>query len=216
MHDPHDELQLPFPQQQTTTTPATSAARYGVGPSKGRSNARLSTPGVAEGLGHQGAPEEEQPADTSAEPLPRASDAAAVHRVARRRKHEKVQRTERVDVRYSVDEKGEILAEARALNIAAAHYVGAIVMAHIHGELGLPGQRTPLDDYIDELNALRQQVAKIGHNVNQIAKKFNSGGDPHPGDTAGLAQAERTLTAAATAVRHIAAAANEAVAQRAA
>ncbi|MFI2237991.1 plasmid mobilization relaxosome protein MobC [Streptomyces chrestomyceticus] len=170
---------------------------------------------MAEGPGHQGVPEEEQPAATSAVPLPRAADAAAVHRVARRRKREKVQRTERVDVRYSVDEKAEILTEARALNIAAAHYVGAIVMAHIHGELIFPGQRTPLDDYIDELTALRQQVAKIGHNVNQIAKKFNSGGDPHPGDTAGLAQAERTLTAAATAVRHIAAAANEALTQRA-
>nr|WP_226048685.1 MULTISPECIES: plasmid mobilization relaxosome protein MobC [Streptomyces] len=196
-------------------TTATSTARYGVGPSKGRSNGGASAPGVAEGLGHQGAPEEEQPADTSAVPLPRAADAAAVHRVARRRKREKVQRTERVDVRYSVDEKGEILAEARALNIAAAHYVGAIVMAHVHGHLALPGQRTLLDDYIDELTALRQQVAKIGHNVNQVAKKLNSGGDPHPGDTAGLAQAERTLTAAATAVRHIAAAANEAVARKA-
>ncbi|MEU7159472.1 plasmid mobilization relaxosome protein MobC [Streptomyces chrestomyceticus] len=215
MHTPNPENLTHQDRTQAPTT-ATSAARYPVGPSKGRSNGEASAPGVAEGLGHQGVPEEEQPADTSAVPLPRAADAAAVHRVARRRKREEVQRTERVDVRYSVDEKSEILAEASALNIAAAHYVGAIVMAHIHGELGLPGQRAPLDNYIDELNALRQQVARIGHNVNQIAKKFNSGGDPHPGDTAGLAQAERTLTAAATAVRHIAAAANEAVTQRAA
>ncbi|WP_241269683.1 plasmid mobilization relaxosome protein MobC [Streptomyces chrestomyceticus] len=212
----HDSHYVSTDDQQQMTTTATSAARYGVGPSKGRSNTGASAPGVAEGPGHQGVPEEEQPADTSAEPLPRAADAAAVHRVARRRKREKVQRTERVDVRYSVDEKGEILAEARALNIAAAHYVGAIVMAHVHGHLALPGQRAPLDDYIDELNALRQEVAKVGHNVNQIAKKFNSGGDPHPGDTAGLAQAERTLTAIGAAVRHIAAAANEAVEQRAA
>ncbi|GCD44705.1 plasmid mobilization relaxosome protein MobC [Streptomyces paromomycinus] len=211
----HDSHHVPTSDQQEMTTTATSAARYPVGPSKGRPNGEASAPGVTEGLGHQGVPEEEQPADTSAESLPRAADAAAVHRVARRRKREKVQRTERVDVRYSADEKGEILAEARALNIAAAHYVGAIVMAHIHGELGLPGQRTPLDDYIDELTALRQQVAKTGHNVNQIAKKLNSGGDPHSGDTAGLAQAECTLTAAATAVRHIAAAANEAVARKA-
>nr|WP_238783132.1 plasmid mobilization relaxosome protein MobC [Streptomyces monomycini] len=193
-----------------------TAARYPVGPSKGRTNREASAPGVSEAVGHQGMPEEEQPADTTAVSLPRAAEVAAVHRVARRRKRERVQRTERVDVRYSVDEKDEILTEAKALNIAAAHYVGAIVMAHIHGELALPGQRTPLDDYIDELTALRQQVAKIGHNVNQIAKKFNSGGDPHPGDTAGLTQAERTLAATATAVRHIAAAANEAVSQRAA
>ncbi|MEU3175370.1 plasmid mobilization relaxosome protein MobC [Streptomyces sp. NPDC007000] len=141
---------------------------------------------------------------------------AALHRVARRRQRESVQRKERVDVRYSVDEKADILAEARSLNIAAAHYVGAVVMAHVHGDLGLPGQRTELDDYIDELTALRREVAMIGHNVNQIAKKVNSGGHPHPGDTAVLAQAEQTVSAVGAAVRHIASAANQAVTVKAA
>ncbi|UQA91535.1 plasmid mobilization relaxosome protein MobC [Streptomyces halobius] len=171
---------------------------------------------MAEAFGHQGVPEGEQPVDASAVSLPRASDAAAVHRVARRRKREDVRRKERVDVRYSVDEKTKILAAARSLNIAGAHYVGAVVMAHVHGDLTLPGQRTQLDDYIDELNTLRRQVAQIGHNINQIAKKLNSGGDPHPGDTATLAQAEHTVTAVGTAVGHIAAAANQAVAKKAA
>ncbi|MFI5657952.1 plasmid mobilization relaxosome protein MobC [Streptomyces sp. NPDC051684] len=141
----------------------------------------------------------------------RAADEAAVHRVARRRRREPVQRKERVDVRYSSAEKAAILAKARSLNIAGAHYVGAVVMAHLHGDLALPGQRTQLDDYIDELAALREQVAAIGRNTNQIAKKLNSGGTPHPGDTALLAQAERTLTKAASAVTDIAAGANQAV-----
>ncbi|WP_435850020.1 plasmid mobilization relaxosome protein MobC [Streptomyces massasporeus] len=149
-------------------------------------------------------------------PLPRAADIAALHRVARRRQREAVQRKERVDVRYSIAEKTDILAEARSLNIAAAHYVGAVVMAHVHGNLGLPGQRTELDDYIDELTALHREVAKIGHNVNQIAKKVNSGGHPHPGDTAVLAQAEQTVNAVGAAVRHIASAANKAVTVKAA
>ena len=105
---------------------------------------------------------------------------------------------------------------ARSLNIAGAHYVGAVVMAHVQGDLGLPGQRTPLDDYIDELTALRGEVARIGHNINQIAKKLNSGGHPQPGDTAVLAQAECTLTAVGATVRHIAAAANQAVTKKAA
>jgi hypothetical protein len=87
-------------------------------------------------------------------------------------------------------------------------------MAHVHGDLALPGQRTELDDYIDELTALRSAVAKIGHNINQIAKKLNSGGHPQPGDTVVLAQAERTLTAVGATVRHIAAAANQAVATK--
>ncbi|MBR8640400.1 plasmid mobilization relaxosome protein MobC [Streptomyces tuirus] len=105
---------------------------------------------------------------------------------------------------------------ARSLNIAGAHYVGPVVMAHVHGDLALPVQRTPLDDYNHELTALRGEVAKIGHNINQIAKKLNSGGHTHPVDTALLAQAEATLTAAGATVRHIATGANEAVSKRAA
>ncbi|MFF5018653.1 plasmid mobilization relaxosome protein MobC [Streptomyces sp. NPDC001165] len=213
MHDPHDGL--PTAQKAMPTT-ATQPARYAVGPSKGRSNEAASGPGVAEALGHQGVPEEEQPVDTATVPLPRAADAAALHRVARRRQRKDTQRKERVDVRYSVDEKADILRMARSLNIAGAHYVGAVVMAHLHGDLTVPGQRTPLDDYIDELTALRSQVAKIGHNINQIAKKLNSGGHSHPGDTALLSQAERTLDVVGTTVRHIAATTNQAAAKKAA
>ncbi|MET7712316.1 plasmid mobilization relaxosome protein MobC [Streptomyces sp. NPDC005407] len=215
MHDQHHEL--PTPQQEMTTTPATASARYSVGPSKGRPHGGTSAPGVAEDLGHQGVvPEGEQPVAPDAVPLPRAADAAALQRVARRRERKDEQRKERVDVRYSVDEKTDILAKAQSLNVAAAHYVGAVVMAHVHGDLTLPDQRTQLDDYIDELNALRQQVAKIGHLVNQVAKKLNSGSHPHPGDTTILAQAEHTLSVVGTAVRTIAATANQAVATKAA
>ncbi|MFD9441029.1 plasmid mobilization relaxosome protein MobC [Streptomyces sp. NPDC060006] len=215
MHEQHHEL--PTAQQQTHTTSAPdSAARYPVGPSKGRTNRGTSAPGVAEELGHQGVPEEDKLVETAAVPLPRAADAAALHRIARRRQREPVQRKERVDVRYSLDEKTEILAAARSLNIAGAHYVGAVVMAHLHGDLALPGQRTHLDDYIDELTALRSEVVKVGRNLNQIAKKLNSGGHPHPGDTAVLTQVERSLGAVGATVRHIAAAANRAVAKKAA
>jgi hypothetical protein len=217
MHKRHHEL--PIIQRETTATPATHApARYPAGPSKDGRHGDASAPGVAEALGHQGVPEKEQPADTAAHPpLPRAAEAAALHRVARRRRRDpNGQRKQRVDARYSADEKTAILRMARSLNIAGAHYIGAVVMAHIHGDLSLPGQRTPLDDYIDELTALRQQVAKIGHNVNQIARKLNSGGHPQPGDTAVLAQAEQTLTALGATVRHIATAANQAVDKKAA
>ena len=212
MHDPHHEPTTN--QQKITPTPATDgAARYPVGPSKGRSNGGAPAPGVAEGLGRQGTPEGEQSVDAAVEPpvaLPRFADEAALRRVARRRQREPVQRRERVDVRYSVSEKTEIVAEARALNIAAAHYVGAVVMSHLNGDLALTGQRGPLDDYIDELNALRAQVAKIGNNANQIARRLNSGGHPHLGDSALLRQAEDTLTAARATVVGIDAAAHHA------
>ncbi|MFC8421881.1 plasmid mobilization relaxosome protein MobC [Streptomyces sp. NPDC057236] len=206
--------ELPVGQREMTTS-ATQPARYAVGPSKGRSNGS-SAPGVAETQGRQGAPEGGQRIQATPIVLPRAAETAALHRIARRRRRKDTQRKERVDVRYSVEEKSAILAKARSLNIAGAHYVGAVVMAHIHGDLALPGQRTTLDDYIDELTALREQIAKIGNNANQIARKLNSGGHPHPGDTAALAQTERTLNAVRAAISEIAAAANQTVTRKAA
>ncbi len=202
-------------QKTTTATPTNGGARYPAGPSNGRSHGETSAPGVAQALGHQGVPEQEQPLDTAVPPLPRAAEAAALHRVARRRRRDpNGQRKQRVDARYSADEKQAIVRMARSLNIAGAHYVGAVVMAHVHGDLALPGQRTELDDFIDELTALRGEVAKIGHNINQIAKKLNSGGHPHPGDTALLSQAERTLATVGATVRHIAAVADQALTKR--
>ncbi|GAA1357657.1 plasmid mobilization relaxosome protein MobC [Streptomyces beijiangensis] len=212
MSVPHYDLPTP---QQEIVTGLNSAARYPAGPSKGRSHGGASAPGVAEALGHQGVPEQDTLADVAAYvPMSRAADEAALHRVARRRTRKDEQRKERVDVRYSVEEKALILAKARTLNIAGAHYVGAVVMAHVHGDLTLPGQRTQLDDYIDELSALRQQVSAIGNNVNQIAKKLHSGGESHVADTALLAQAEHTVITVATAVRHVAEAANQAATKK--
>ncbi|MGW0602714.1 MobC family plasmid mobilization relaxosome protein [Streptomyces sp. NPDC002640] len=183
-----------------TTSLAPGGARYGIGPSKGRSNAEASAPGVAE-IG----PRREGALGTR---VVRAADEAALHRVARRRAHQDVQRRERVDVRYSVNEKAEILAEARRLGLAGAHLVGAVVMAHLSGDLVLPDRRTATDDLIDELAALRTQVSKIGTNVNQIAHRLNSGGDPHPIDAAVLAEAGRVLASVTQAANAIDAAAD--------
>lgn len=148
---------------------------------------------MAEVLGHQGVPEEEKPVGRSEPSLPRAADEAALHRVARRRRRQAVQRKERVDVRYSAGEKNAIVTRARSMNIAAAHLVGAVITAYLEGDLALPGQRTATDDLIDELNALRTQVARIGRNVNQIARVLNSGVNSHPVDAAVLAAATRVL-----------------------
>ncbi|WP_373429031.1 MobC family plasmid mobilization relaxosome protein [Streptomyces sp. DSM 42143] len=189
---------------------AHQAARYGVGPSKGRSNASTSAPGVAEDLGHQGVPEEEMPAAST--------DEVTLRRIARRRTREDVQRKQRVDVRYSVDEKHRILARASEMGIASAHLVGAVVMAYLDGDLavGLAGQRTQLDDCLDKLDALRAEVARIGNNVNQIAHRLNAGGDPHPVDITVLAQTERTLDAVRAAIGGIAQTMNRAVSVKAA
>ncbi|MCC3767986.1 plasmid mobilization relaxosome protein MobC [Streptomyces sp. UNOC14_S4] len=201
MHDQHHKLAID--QLEMATTSAQSAARYPAGPSNGRSHGDASAPGVAEVLGHQGVPEEEKPVGYSEPSLPRAADEAALYRVARRRQRQTVQRKERVDVRYSVVEKNTIVTRARSMNIAAAHLVGAVIMAYLEGNLALPGQRTATDDLIDELNALRTQVAHIGRNVNQIARVLNSGANSHPVDAAVLAAATRTLDIVRAAVTDI-------------
>ncbi|WP_371677840.1 plasmid mobilization relaxosome protein MobC [Streptomyces sp. NBC_01276] len=143
----------------------------------------------------EGAPGQEAAgaADPGLPVVVRAADEAALYRIARRRARETEQRKMRVDVRYSAEEHTEILAEARRLNLAGAHFVGALVVSHLAGDLAVPGQRTSHDDLIDELAALRTEVARIGTNVNQIARKLNSGGHPQPGDTALLGEAARVL-----------------------
>ncbi|MCX5585539.1 plasmid mobilization relaxosome protein MobC [Streptomyces erythrochromogenes] len=214
----HDHQNTPLIDPQEITTPAPSGARYGVGPSKGRSNA-ASAPGVAEEEPRREGAPGQKAADTADAGLPvvvRATDEAALYRIARRRARQKVQRKMRVDVRYSADEHTEILAEARRLNLAGAHYVGAVVTAHLNGDLALPGQRTSHDDLIDELAALRAEVAAIGKNVNQIAFKLNSGGHPQPGDTALLAEARRVLVVARDAATSIDVAADKTATSKAA
>lgn len=194
------------PRQQMNRPQAPGEARYGVGPSKGRSNAEASAPGVAE-------------ADPRREGAPgtggvRATDEAALRRVARRRARQDVQRRERVDVRYSVDEKQAILAEARRHNLAGAHLVGAIVMAHLDSDLALPAERAATDDLIDEYAALRTELARIGTNANQIAHRLNAGGDAHPADAAVLAEAHRLVATVRQAVTAVDTAADVAATNR--
>ncbi|MFJ9704780.1 MobC family plasmid mobilization relaxosome protein [Streptomyces sp. NPDC101234] len=217
MHDSYLEL---HDTQREITTPTSTAASNGDGPSKGRSIADSSAPGVAEErLRREGAPEQEGVGeDAVAEQQPvvvRAADEAVLHRVARRRERDDERRKKRVDVRYSVDEKSKILAKAKALGITGAHLVGAVVMAFVNGEAHLPDQRTVYDDAIDEFAALRTQIARIGTNVNQIARRLNSDGDPHPVDGAVLERAERLLAAAQDAVKAVDEAAFRAAGQKA-
>ncbi|MER7932079.1 MULTISPECIES: plasmid mobilization relaxosome protein MobC [unclassified Streptomyces] len=144
--------------------------------------------------------------DSVAEEQPvvvRAADEAVLHRVARRRERDDERREKRVDVRYSVEEKSKILTKAKTLGITGAHLVGAVVMAFVNGEAHLPDQRTVYDDVIDEFAALRTQIARIGTNVNQIARRLNSDGDPHPVDAAILERAERLLSTAQDAVKTV-------------
>ncbi|MFE2060892.1 plasmid mobilization relaxosome protein MobC [Streptomyces sp. NPDC059467] len=68
---------------------------------------------------------------------------------------------------------------------------------------------------IDEFAALRTQIARIGNNVNQIARRLNSDGDPHPVDAAVLERTERLLATARDAVKAVDEAAFRAAEQKA-
>ncbi|MFB7592893.1 plasmid mobilization relaxosome protein MobC [Streptomyces sp. NPDC056169] len=144
----------------------------------------------------------------------RAADEAALRRIARRRAHQDVQRKERVDVRYSIDERQAILDEARRLGLAGAHLVGAIVMAHLNDDLALPAERTANDDLIDEYAALRTELSRIGTNANQIAHRLNAGGDAHPVDAAVLAEARRLVAVVKQTITAVDAAADVAATNR--
>jgi len=175
-----------------------------------------------EALQRQGAPEGIDIAESAADVPPdeqhamRAAAEAAVRRSARRRRRDTIQRTRRVDVRYSHAEQQAIKNKAREMEIAGAHLVGAVVMAFVEGTQPLPGRRTETDDLIDELVALRAQVAKIGGNVNQIAHRLNAGGHPYPSDIPLLAQAQRTLQTVRDAITDIETAAHRTAGAKAA
>ena len=161
MHDEHHEL--PTPQQSMTTTPATSAASCSYGPSKGRSIALASAPGAEEGP-HRGARDQEAPAE--------GGRVQERKRPARRRSRQDKQRGKRQTFRASEIEAAEIDAAAEAKGISKARFIAQAVHAELHGR-----PRFDQDEALDRLDAARVQLARVGNNLNQIAKTLNSGGD---------------------------------------
>ncbi|WP_230423275.1 MobC family plasmid mobilization relaxosome protein [Streptomyces radicis] len=75
-------------------------------------------------------------------------------------------RVHKLTVRLSTDEKAEIATAA----LAAAR---GTITVHTNDRL---------DAAIDELAALRTQVARVGNNVNQIARLHNAGGQFRPAE----------------------------------
>ncbi|PBC97294.1 mobilization protein MobC [Streptomyces sp. Ag82_O1-15] len=162
MHDNHHEHHAP--RNAASDTPATSGASCSDGPSKGRSIALAPAPGVAVEGPHQGARDQEAPAE--------GGRVQAGKRPARRRSRQDKQRGKRQTFRASETEAAEIDAAAEAKGISKARFIAQAVHAELHGRPRL-GQ----DDALDRLDAARVQLARVGNNLNQIAKTLNSGGD---------------------------------------
>jgi uncharacterized protein (DUF1778 family) len=88
--------------------------------------------------------------------------------------------TERAQVKAAADHTGASLAKFMAqASLAAAHDINRVAANLLH-----------LRGTIRELIAARTDLARIGNNINQITRSFNSGGDPL-GAEAALADVRR-------------------------
>ncbi|MHC0433833.1 plasmid mobilization protein [Streptomyces sp. O3] len=165
-----------------------------------------------EQLRHEGVPERER---VGADEQPTLPTHGAKQRTPHRRANLDAQRSEHVTARFAPHEKHDIQSSARAEHVTMARYIADATMARVRGEITVAAERTAYDDAIDELAAMRAQIARIGNNVNQIARRLNAGGNPHPVDAAILQRAGRLLGTAQDTVRAIDDAAFRAAGQKA-
>lgn len=174
MHNPHHNA--PTHPEPIPTTPAPGGASCALGhsPVGGASCTRSCAPGVAPDTGRRGATDEGCGAEGG--PAPRTSTTRTrPQRRTRTRQNKqraavsvRLSTTERAQVKAAADHTGSSLAKFMAqASLAAAHYINRVA-ANL---LDLRGT-------IRELIAARTELARIGNNVNQIARALNAGGDP--------------------------------------
>ncbi|MCG3039009.1 MobC family plasmid mobilization relaxosome protein [Streptomyces fenghuangensis] len=102
-------------------------------------------------------------------------------RPPRRRTYQRSHREAVIAVRFTSEEKAEIAAAAGRAGVFPAGFLATAGLTAARGRGALPRADEQLDAAIDELAALRAQIARVGNNLNQIARACNSGGRPHPG-----------------------------------
>ncbi|MGW3228663.1 plasmid mobilization relaxosome protein MobC [Kitasatospora sp. NPDC001095] len=127
---------------------------------------------------------------TAAEPVADAAESTAERR-PRRRFHEPQQRQRILTIRVSNDEQALIRRAAADRAETVARFVASAALTAATHPNSTRNPDDQLDRAIDELAAARRQTARVGNNINQIARELNAGGLPHPAD----------LVAALTAVR---------------
>ncbi|UGQ14853.1 MobC family plasmid mobilization relaxosome protein [Yinghuangia sp. ASG 101] len=107
---------------------------------------------------------------------------AAAEAQGRIRDREPEQRNGMVTIRFSIEEKAEIVAAGKARKLTVARLVAEAVFADIRGEMSVSAVRAANSIAVDELASARRDLAKVGGNLNQIAHRLNSGGVPHSAD----------------------------------
>ncbi|KQV20898.1 MULTISPECIES: plasmid mobilization relaxosome protein MobC [unclassified Kitasatospora] len=128
---------------------------------------------------------------TTAEPV---ADEPTIARRPRRRFHEPQQRQRFLTIRVSSDEQAQIRRAASERAETVARFVASAALSAASRPDAPRDTNDQLNRAIDELAASRRQAARVGNNVNQIARELNSGGLPHPTDlVAALATVRSTI-----------------------
>ncbi|WUH92654.1 MobC family plasmid mobilization relaxosome protein [Streptomyces sp. NBC_00433] len=107
----------------------------------------------------------------------------------RTRTRQNKQRTA-VSVRLSTTERTEVKAAADHTGASLAKFMAQASLATAHDINRVAANLLDLRGTIRELMAARTDLARIGNNINQIARAINSGGDPI-GTEAALAEVRR-------------------------
>lgn len=98
-------------------------------------------------------------------------------RPIRRRAYLSSHREHRVCARFSADEYSAVRKAAAQAGLTSAGFIGELALASVRATavpapLSLSGQHSAL---AEELTALRTALARVGNNLNQIARVLNSG-----------------------------------------
>ncbi|MBV6695585.1 MobC family plasmid mobilization relaxosome protein [Kitasatospora aureofaciens] len=107
----------------------------------------------------------------------------------------------------SADEEAQIRRAADERAETVARFIATAALSAASRPDTARNSDDQLDRAIDELAAARRQTARVGNNVNQIARELNSGGLPHPADLVAALTAIRSTiatidTAAAGILKH--------------
>ena len=163
-----------------------ASCAFGHSPVGGAPCTRSCAPGVAQDPGRQGAAGDGCGAEGG--PEPGTSPASA--RSQRRTRTRQNKQRPAVSVRLSPTERASVKAAADHVDASLAKFMANASLAAAQDINRVAANLLDLRGTVRELIAARTELARIGNNVNQIARAFNSGADPF-GAEAALADVRR-------------------------
>lgn len=183
-----------IPGPERDQTPAPGGASWARGNSLGVSPRGCPAPRVAEQAWHQGAPGSPRAAEggstrresTSAPAPRRDADATAKSPRARIRKRKPRQRDRVRSVRLSPEELALIQRAAAAAGMKVAGFIAAAAVSASAFTTRDAATAALIDHRaaVREVVAARNELNRVGNNVNQIAKALNSGSETVSAETA--------------------------------